>query len=597
MHSFRLSDAQEYCEKTGHEVGRHTDGQNRVAHSSPVRFDRSGNGMTGVAFAKIHGGKPVIGWLDLVAAILRTRACLFTCIACVLICDAILARGTLASADGVQSYLEMLSLRSGNTMLRHWVVATDNFLLTDLPGYVLASLVFGRGPFLLAVVPFGVFTLMLVSCLAIVHETVETTGGRRFGCYIVLLLLGVPWGSHFNDFFWSDYHVATIAVCLLAVLAASPVLSGRSIGHWRLASFAIFVFAAAFSDPLADILLSGPLFFVVVVRALAGTGRGLQEMRLAFVVLAATAASFVVRDLSARADLFITATSVTLNPVRSVGQFLSNLSALAVLSGVVMNASSAFVPDASVLPRLIGASRLVTMLLVAATGLHVVWCLPRQRGQGVAQCLVAGAAGITLASATSLNFVRFLPTDWDGPGSPVRFAVPAVIFLALAAALATPPMLIGRSASARRAVYAACLGLAILYGAGGAKFVVGSARQASGLVREPMQAFVEWLDKRGLTRGVGDYWMTQMVNALTQGRVEADAVRNVDDRLVQYQWLTDTGRYVGANPQFVIFFQGSDSGVTPLAIETTFGRPREVVELLPGQFVACLSDCPPREAP
>ena len=91
--------------------------------------------------------------------------------------------------------------------------------------------------------------------------------------------------------------------------------------------------------------------------------------------------------------------------------------------------------------------------------------------------------------------------------------------------------------------------------------------------------------------------MTQMVNALTQGRVEADAVRNVDDRLVQYQWLTDTGRYVGANPQFVIFFQGSDSGVTPLAIETTFGRPREVVELLPGQFVACLSDCPPREAP
>ena len=361
-------------EKAGHEVGRQTDGQSRVAHSSLVRFDRSSNGMTGVAFAKIHGGKPVIGWLDLVATILRTRACLFTCIACVLICDAILARGTSASADGVQSYLEMLSIRSGNYMLRHWVVATDNFLLTDLPGYVLASLVFGRGPFLLAAVPFGVFILMLVSCLAIVHETVETTGGRRFGCYIVLLLLGVPWGSHFNDFFWSDYHVATVAVCLLAVLAASPVLSGRSIGHWRLASFAIFVFAAAFSDPLADILLSGPLFFVVVVRALAGTGRGLQEMRLAFVVLAATAASFVVRDLSARADLFITATSVTLNPVRSVGQFLSNLSALAVLSGVVMNASSAFVPDASVLPRLIGASRLVTMLLVAATGLHVVWC-------------------------------------------------------------------------------------------------------------------------------------------------------------------------------------------------------------------------------
>lgn len=452
-----------------------------------------------------HVSKPVIGWIDCLAAILKTRACLFACIASVLICDAVLARGTIASADGVQSYLKMISIRSGNILLRHWVLTTNNYLLTDLPGYVLASFVFGRGPFLLMLVPFGIFTLMLASCLAIVHETVETTAGRRFGSYVVLLLLGVPWGYHFNCFFWSDYHVATVAVCLLAILAASPALSGRSIGCWRLAGFAFLVFAAAFSDPLAIVLLSGPLLLTVVIRALAGTGGGRQEMRLAVATLAATAATFIARDLSARADMFVMAPSMTLDTVRSVGQFLSNLRVQAVLSGIVMNGPSAFAPDASPAMQLIGASRLVAMLLVAATGLHVLRRLPRERGQGVAQCLVIGAACMTLANATSQTFVRYLPTEWEGPGSPVRYVVPAVVFLSLAAALAGPSVLVGWCVSARRAAYAGFLGLAVLYGAGGASFVVGSARQPSGFARAPMQPFVEWLHERGLTRGVGDY--------------------------------------------------------------------------------------------
>ena len=491
----------------------------------------------------------------------------------------------------------MISIWSGNVLLRHWVVATDNYLLTDLPGYVLASLVFGRGPFLLVLVPFGVFALMLASCLAIVHEALETTAGRRFGSYLVLLLLGVPWGNHFCDFFWSDYHVASVAICLLAILAALPALSGRRIRVWRLASFAVLLFTAAFSDPLADVLLAGPLLVTIVLRALTRTGGGRQEAYLALAALAATAASFVARDASARADFFTMATSVTLDTVRSAGQFLSNLRVLAVLSGIVMNGPPAFAPQAGMLAQLIGASRLVTMLLVAAAALRVIWRLPYERGQGVAQCLVVCAAGMILASASSQTFVRYLPTDWEGPGSPVRYAVPAVVFLCLAAALAGPSVLVGWSVSARHATYAGFLGLAILYGAGGASFVIGSARQPSGFVRAPMQPFVEWLHKRGLTRGVGDYWMTQVVSALTEWKVKADAVRNVDGRLVQYRWVTDTGRFVGANPQFVMFFQGSDSGVTPSAIEATYGKPREVVEILPGQFIACLMDCPPREAP
>ena len=253
----------------------------------------------------------------------------------------------------------MISIRSGNILLRHWVVSTDNFLLTDLPGYVLGSVVLGTTPFLLVVVPLGVFRLMLTSCLALVHEANSARTDRTIGYYLVFLLLGIPWGDHFSDFFWSDYHVATVTVCLLAVLAASPALSGRTTGRLRLACFALFVFAAAFSDPLTDILLCGPILLIVALRAGLGSHRLGQGVDLAVTSLVATAASLVAKAVTARADFFVTVTSVTLDPVRDGRQLLFNLWSLAVLSGIVINGPPAFAHVTGLLPRLIGASRLL----------------------------------------------------------------------------------------------------------------------------------------------------------------------------------------------------------------------------------------------
>ena len=237
------------------------------------------------------------------------------------------------------------------------------------------------------------------------------------------------------------------------------------------------------------------------------------------------------------------------------------------------------------------------MFLAAGTvALRVGWRLPLEPRQRVAQCLVVGAVLVTAANATSRTFARYLPTDWDGPGSPVRFAVPAIIFIALAAAIAGPSILGRLSASARRVVVVGLLGLGLLDGTGALRFVVDEAREPPGLVHAPIRPFVEWLQARGLTRGVGDYWMTQLVSAFTQGKMVAVPVRvGVNGRLVPYRWLTDTSRFSKALPtQFVLYFRGSDSGVTPRAIAATFGTPSEVVELVPGQFVACFSACPSR---
>ena len=197
----------------------------------------------------------------------RSRLVFLFGFALCLMADFILARHLLPNSDSVQSYREMLAVRSGNVLLHHWVLATDDFILTDLVPMLAASLVLGPGTRLIYVVPFIVFASMLATSIQIVRTCTRTHEGRLAGSYAVLLLFGIPYGLLYNFFFWSDFHVATITMSLIAVLTVAPALSGEPFGRWRLLPFTGLVFAAAFSDPLADILLAAPVVLLVMLRA------------------------------------------------------------------------------------------------------------------------------------------------------------------------------------------------------------------------------------------------------------------------------------------------------------------------------------------
>ena len=188
------------------------------------------------------------------------------CLAFCLAADLEQAAALLPNADSVQSYNELLQFRAGNLLLRHWVLATDNYVLTDLPPFILASLVLGTGTRLIYLVPYRGFVALLAAGLLIARALAPAPDRRRAGGFAVLLRLRAPCGTSGNFFFWSDYHVATIAACLYAMLAIAPALSDQRFNRWRLLPFTVLVFAAAFSDPLADALLLGPLLLLLALR-------------------------------------------------------------------------------------------------------------------------------------------------------------------------------------------------------------------------------------------------------------------------------------------------------------------------------------------
>jgi hypothetical protein len=495
--------------------------------------------------------------------------------------DFVLARHLLPNSDSVQSYTEMLAVRSGNVRLQHWVLATDDYILTDLAPMLAGSLVLGRGAALIYVVPFVVFASMLATAIQIVRTVARTHEGRLAGAYAVLLLFGIPWSLLYNFFFWSDFHVATITLALVAILAIAPAWSGEAFHRWRLLPFTCLVFAAAFSDPLADILLAAPVVFLVMLRAWSSGASRSDEWLVAGCAAFGAAGGMIALHLLVRSGAsFSIRPSASLDLVPNIGAALRDFHAILGAEQVLFNARARLIRTLP-LHELIAALRLLTAFGVATLCGAVLWRLPRSPQAGTAQLLVAGGLCVTTLATFSSTFAASVASGDDFPGAAVRFGVPIFVFLGLAAALE-----LANLASRLRPHWllaaGSCLALVQASGAGVATFKAAEA--PAGIHAGPDAALAAWLLRNHFSYGIGDYWDTQLVEALTCGAVQADPVVNIGGPLQLWPWLTDTSRFGPHNkPQFAIIRPYGLFRVDLASITRTYGTPVDIT-LVANQF-------------
>ncbi len=495
--------------------------------------------------------------------------------------DVTLARHLLPNSDSVQSYTEMLAVRSGNVLLHHWVLATDDYILTDLVPMLAGSLVLGRDTRLIYIVPAVVFAAMLAIAVQLVRTGTRTHRGRLAGGYAVLLLFGIPYSLLYNFFFWSDFHVATITLCLAAILVVAPALSAGPFRRRRLLPFTCLVFAAAFSDPLADLLLVAPLVVLVVLRAWSSGAFRSAEWLAAFCAAAGAAGGIAALHLLVRTGAsFSIRPSASLDFVPNAGAALRGLTAILGAEQVLFTARARLVATLP-LHELIAAFRLLTALGVAASCGAVLWRAPRSPQSGVAQLLVAGALCVTTLATFGNTFAAAVVPGDDFPGAAVRFGVPIFVFLCVAAALEFGDVA-GRLRPRWPIVAGACLALAQGLGAGVATFRAAAA--PAGIHAGPDAELAAWLQHGHYSYGVGDYWDTQLVEALTGGAVRADPVVNVGGPLQLWPWLTDTSRFGPRNkPQFAIIRPFGLFRVDLASITRTYGTPVSIT-LVANQF-------------
>ncbi len=132
-----------------------------------------------------------------------------------------------------------------------------------------------------------------------------------------------------------------------------------------------------------------------------------------------------------------------------------------------------------------------------------------------------------------------------------------------------------------RVIGLACVSL---FAVGASEVAASVARRPSGFASAPQSEPARWLDSHGFRYGVGDYWTTQMITAITRGRVLADPVAFDGRRLVPFRWISNVSR-VDRNqaPQFMIYQSHNLFGITPARVKASFGAARKIY--LVGDFV------------
>jgi len=112
----------------------------------------------------------------------------------------------------------------------------------------------------------------------------------------------------------------------------------------------------------------------------------------------------------------------------------------------------------------------------------------------------------------------------------------------------------------------------------------------SWVAANPYAEVGRWLEARGLTQGVGGYFDSSIIRALTNGRVSVNAVAAWSgDRLEPFVFDTDANFYRRSEtPMFVIWRAGDDPldwyHVNTDTVAATYGPPVGV-ERLPDGFV------------
>jgi hypothetical protein len=478
--------------------------------------------------------------------------------------DFFLARDILPDSDLVQSFNAADAIVGGRLLLQHWSLVSDNFCFTDLPFYA-AGRIFSGGIGLIYLVPVLVYALLLLAALRL-------AGSAAAGA-AVLMLIGVPFTPGLYFMLVSDDHAATIMLCLYALLAIEPVLALNKMDQWRFVPFGLLTFAAAASDPQADVYFVAPLLILPVLRAWWQPKFRTDDWILFGCALVAGLAAAIwprfmaaVHGFETQPDFSWAFTPGPLGLAANARAYLRGLK-------IIFSARRAILPD-GIFYWLFAKMREITAFVVFILCLRVIWRAPRILENGVAQLLVLGAVCVSVADLASQAFTDQIGAGGLYPNQAMRYMLPVPVFTGIAAAIELRDVMRQNSSGLWRRMMTATGGLfAVIYAAAAAMGVAAAAEAPAGYTQVPQFALANWLKARGLDEGVSDYAGAQLLTALG---VSTGAVINKNG-VIPFRWIGDMQALdAGRPPEFAVVMAGNGDGLTTNVFVKAYGTPMEV---------------------
>lgn len=496
-----------------------------------------------------------------------------------------LASRLAQTADSAQSFVAAHAVTGGNVLLAGWHFPIDDYYFTDTLPYAGLEWLVGSRPVLLFLVPALTYSLFVLAALIASWEATRSMPRNlESTAAIGLLLAAPPWIGSWDPLLLSDMHVATVLAAFVALVWCARVAGSETRKLWLGLALPVLVCVTVASDPFALVFAFGPALAVfaagMIVRPQAG-----PNARLAFLLLSAgIALGLLLTFLIAFAGGFTTEIDVSTRFV-SLHAIWQNLlevfSGLLALFGVT---SSGFDSGWPVI-LLVGVRATALALAVAAVGRGVLRLFGRSAWFD--RLLCGGILADLLACTASAQFAKGITPQnvWTG-GPPMRFLVPAVLFGSVLAARQVPEMLdtVPRLRVGLRRVLGS-LALIAIFGGG---WLSNIARQPRWFSDNAPARVASWLERHKLEQGAGEYWVANLVTAMSGNRVQVRSVVPREGRLDAYIWAEDARFYARA-PQFMIWQDANKTGVTFENVRASYAVCRTLS--VSGYRIAVLTNC------
>ena len=419
-------------------------------------------------------------------------------------------------------------------------------------------------------VPSAIYVLITLTCLAASLRSLKPSRHNIAALAAIILLVGLPslrppsihLFSPAAPILLADHHAASIlfslvALMLLAVLARA----GRIRDHWGVASMLVLVWVATLaSDPFTLVFAFGPAILVLLCD-LAPQGNKTKQICLIAIVVTASILGIIIPALLYRLGGPMVEDTIGVSRFIGADDFVTNNQAL--LFGFLYS-SDAYIFGRDLLntETITHIVRLCGWILGA---MFVIWNLPRLKrhwdGSLLDRILIASIVILTLACIFSEEFTFALGGDVFNGGRCKIYISPLIILSAVLVARAIPtaeawlPMKTLRS-MARNGLVVLAASLLMLRSPD-----ILTPKSSPAWVRtNPYVEVSQWLEARHLNHGIGGYWVSSIIRALTDGRVNVDAaVAWTDGRLEPYVFDADADFHSGAEaPMFVMWREGDD---------------------------------------
>jgi hypothetical protein len=455
-------------------------------------------------------------------------------------------------SDGASNVLQAWDMLHGNVLLSGWRLSDVSFYTTELPEYMLADLVRGLNPAVIALAGAATYTVLLALTALLAKGRASGTLGLARVLVAGGIMLAPEPGVGAASLLSSPDHTGTGIPLVLTWLAIDR-LGDRRYLPWLVAGLLTWVEVA---DQLA--IYAGALP-VVIVAAIRITRRR-PTWRADAALLAAAAASVplglgVLLLIRWAGGFTVARVPITVGTAAELPHHL-----WLVAQSVLALFGASFVGVASLPAAVFAALHLIGLILVA----WACWLAARQlltSGDWLAPLLLTGIVislagylfstqAIDLGSTHELAAVLPFGAALAGrlvPGRPV-------------AAMLTPVLLVGLAG------YAAALGWS-----------------AASPPRPPVtQAVASWLSARRLTAGIGNYWTANITTVATGGQVQVRPVQLSCGRFVPDAWESRQSWYAPpATATFLVLSLTSPPGADPAPQNATaqFGPPEQTARI------------------